>query len=163
MADVELPDGRHLQHRVIRYPAPTAGTLLHNKRDSSVLLIWRHRFITGRWGWEIPAGLAEPGESPIVAAVRETAEESGYRPLDPRAVTVFNTSSGIMDETFHGFYSDKWEPAVPDAKSKIESERLSWVPVGDLDKLIDEGHVPHGHSLVTILMTLRLGLLSGRR
>jgi hypothetical protein len=24
--------------------------------DDRVLLLWRHRFITDTWGWEVPAG-----------------------------------------------------------------------------------------------------------
>jgi 8-oxo-dGTP pyrophosphatase MutT (NUDIX family) len=27
-----------------------------------VLMLWRHRFITDRWGWELPCGWVEPGE-----------------------------------------------------------------------------------------------------
>jgi 8-oxo-dGTP pyrophosphatase MutT (NUDIX family) len=27
-------------------------------------MIWRHRFITDTWGWEVPAGWADDGEEP---------------------------------------------------------------------------------------------------
>ena len=43
LADVELPDGRHLQHRLIR-TSPGAGCVI--VKDGRVLLLWRHRFIT---------------------------------------------------------------------------------------------------------------------
>jgi hypothetical protein len=29
-------------------------TVLVNDHDQ-VLLLWRHRFVQGRWGWELPA------------------------------------------------------------------------------------------------------------
>jgi 8-oxo-dGTP pyrophosphatase MutT (NUDIX family) len=29
-----------------------------------VLMMWRHRFITYSWAWELPMGLVEEGESP---------------------------------------------------------------------------------------------------
>jgi 8-oxo-dGTP pyrophosphatase MutT (NUDIX family) len=45
-----------------------------------VLLLWRHPFITGIGGWEIPIGKAEPGEDPQVSAAREVEEETGWRP-----------------------------------------------------------------------------------
>jgi hypothetical protein len=48
IADVELPDGRHLAHRSIRTPAG-AGVLALDS-DQRVLLSWRHRFITGARG-----------------------------------------------------------------------------------------------------------------
>ena len=50
IADVELPDGRPVGHRLIR-TAPGAGCVVI--RDAQVLLLWRHRFITGSWSWEI--------------------------------------------------------------------------------------------------------------
>jgi hypothetical protein len=52
VADVELPDGRRLDHRLIRTP-PGAGVAAVDDAGR-VLLIWRHRFITDTWGWEVP-------------------------------------------------------------------------------------------------------------
>src|SRR5712692_6450913 len=72
------PDRRHLAHRSIRTPAG-AGVVAVSK-DGRVLLIWRHRYITGTWGWEIPIGKIEPGETPPEAAARELEEETGWRP-----------------------------------------------------------------------------------
>lgn len=77
-ADVELPNGRHLDYRFIRM-APTAGTAIIDD-ERRVLLIWRHRFITGLWGWEIPMGRIEADETPAQAAAREVEEETGWRP-----------------------------------------------------------------------------------
>ena len=74
LADVELPDGRHLEHRLIRTP-PGAGCV--TVKDGQVLLLWRHRFITDTWGWEIPVGKIDPGEAPERALARELAEELG--------------------------------------------------------------------------------------
>lgn len=51
LADVELPDGCHLSHRSIVTP-PGAGVAVIDV-DQRVLLMWRHRYITGTWGWEI--------------------------------------------------------------------------------------------------------------
>ncbi|WP_313047547.1 NUDIX domain-containing protein [Nonomuraea jabiensis] len=42
--------------------------------------MWRHRFVFDRWGWELPGGLVEAGEDPMVTAAREVEEETGYRP-----------------------------------------------------------------------------------
>jgi hypothetical protein len=40
-----------------------------------VVLLYRHRFITDRWGWEIPAGSAKPGEDPA-ARVRHDPRDT---------------------------------------------------------------------------------------
>src|ERR1700677_1051582 len=83
IADVELPDGRHLEHRVIRTP-PGAGAVVTDGQNR-VLLLWRHRFIADTWGWEIPVGQAEPGEDLAAAAAREAEEETRWRAGPPPA------------------------------------------------------------------------------
>jgi 8-oxo-dGTP pyrophosphatase MutT (NUDIX family) len=42
--------------------------------------MWRHRFTTDSWAWELPMGLVEESESPEGAAAREVLEETGWRP-----------------------------------------------------------------------------------
>lgn len=61
LADVVIPDGRHLDHYLIRL-RPVAAATAVNEADE-VLLLWRHRFITDSWGWELAAGVVEDGES----------------------------------------------------------------------------------------------------
>jgi len=158
IADVMLPNGKRIQHSIVRYPAPTAGVLLHDIEKAAVLLLWRHRFITNRWGWEIPAGLAEPGEDIAEAAARETLEETGYNPLDPVKIVEFNTSSGIMDEVFHGYYSTKWKGSASEGEN-IEADKVQWVPISEVESLVQQGMIPHGHSLMTILAAFHRGLL----
>ena len=58
----------------------SCGILLINPAGELLLC-----HVTGAWHWDIPKGTAEPGESPIAAALRETREECGHdfghRPL----------------------------------------------------------------------------------
>ena len=52
---------------------------------ASVLLLWRHRFVTDTWGWEVPAGRVDASETAMQAAQRETLEETGWR-IAPQCV-----------------------------------------------------------------------------
>ncbi|MGH9186918.1 MAG: NUDIX hydrolase, partial [Acidimicrobiales bacterium] len=70
LVDVEIPGGERFEHHVVRGAAAAAGTVVHDSAHG-VLMMWRHRFITDTWGWEIPAGRIDPGESPMEAAARE--------------------------------------------------------------------------------------------
>src|SRR5690606_39698171 len=71
LVDVEVPDGPRFEHHVVRMPAAAAATVVHDP-DRGVLLLWRHRFVTDTWGWELPAGRIDDGETPEQAAARET-------------------------------------------------------------------------------------------
>jgi len=94
------------------HPAATAGLLVHDVNKDEVLLIWRHRFIAGHWGWEIPAGLADEAESPRDAAIRECAEEAGYRAKDPQVIVSMDTSRGISDEDCPAKQTASFPPGV---------------------------------------------------
>ena len=80
LTTVEPPGAEPFEHHVVRTPSPAAGCVVSDD-ERGVLLIRRHRFITDTWGWEIPAGRVDPGETPGEAAVRETLEETGWRPI----------------------------------------------------------------------------------
>ena len=147
VADVELPDGRHLDHRLIRTP-PGAGVVAVDDADR-VLLIWRHRFITDSWGWEIPLGKVEEGESPIQAAAREFEEETGWRPGPLRHLIDVQPTPGISDSR-HLVYttSEATQVGEPDG---IESGRAEWVRLAGLAGLIERGDMASGTTLAALL------------
>src|SRR3954463_2650664 len=79
LVDVEIPGEPRFEHHVIRMPNQASGTVVLDA-ERGVLLLWRHRFTTDTWGWEVPAGRIDDGETPEEAAARETLEETGGRP-----------------------------------------------------------------------------------
>src|ERR1700722_2324352 len=102
LLDVEIPGGERFEHHVVRMPNQAAGTVVHDPQRG-VLLLWRHRFITDSWGWEIPAGRVEPGEPIAIGAAREVLEETGWRPGPLRPLARYHPSNGLSDQTFHLF------------------------------------------------------------
>jgi predicted NUDIX family NTP pyrophosphohydrolase len=50
----------------------SCGVLLFNEHDQLLLA-----HATGSRHWDVPKGLADPGEAPLAAALRETSEETG--------------------------------------------------------------------------------------
>ncbi|HWG63682.1 MAG TPA: NUDIX hydrolase [Streptosporangiaceae bacterium] len=151
IADVELPDGRHLDHRWIRTP-PGAGVVAVD-RSERVLLIWRHRFITDTWGWEIPMGRVEDGESRIQAAGRECEEETGWRPGPLRHLLTVQPTPGLSNSEHH-VYATTQATQIGDPVDTFESERIDWVPLAQVRSLIAKGDISSGTTLAALLYLL---------
>jgi len=150
IADVELPDGRHLDHRLIR-TRPGAGVVF--LRDDQVLLLWRHRFITDSWGYEIPLGKIEPGEEPAAGAAREFEEETGWRPGPLRYLLRVEPTPGLYDGVHHVYRADAATRIGP-PEDPFESERIEWVPLADVPRLVAEGKISSGTTLAALLYAM---------
>ena len=152
LVDVEIPGVQRYDHHVVRYPQPASGTVVHDP-DRGVLLLWRHRFITDTWGWEVPAGRIEIGETPEQAARRETLEETGWRPGALTKLGAYAPSNGSSDQMFHLFVAAGAEH-VGEPSDIGESERIAWVPVDEVRRLIGSGELTDGLSITALLWAL---------
>ncbi|WP_020573744.1 NUDIX hydrolase [Actinopolymorpha alba] len=157
LADVELPDGRRFDHHVVRMPGHGAGAVVHDP-ERGLLLLWRHRFITDTWGWEIPAGRVDPGETPAEAAARETLEETGWRPGPLRPLASYHPSNGIADQKFH-LFAAAGATHVGDPSDAMEAERVAWVPMPEVRQIVRDGRMLDGLSLTAVLYALAFGEL----
>jgi len=137
--DVRLPDGGlHIREIVDHKPAVAVVPLLP---DAQVVLVRQFRYAVGRWMWEIPAGIIDPGESPLQAATRELREETGYRSRALRSLGEVYTSPGFCRERIHLY-------VAKDLKRVGE-------PDLDEDELLTASAVPY----VRALRMIRQGLI----
>ncbi|RKN05546.1 NUDIX hydrolase [Streptomyces radicis] len=150
LADVELPDGRHLDHYLLRQRPVALATAVNDRNE--VLLLWRHRFITDSWGWEIAAGVVEDNEDIQAAAAREMIEETGWRPAGPlhHLITV-EPSNGFSDARHHVYWCEGAE-YVGEPADAIESERREWVPLADIPTLISRGEIRAANTTAALLL-----------
>ncbi|MER6574774.1 NUDIX domain-containing protein [Nonomuraea sp. NPDC001023] len=151
IADVELPDGRHLDHRLVR-TAPAAGAVVTDDADR-VLLIWRHRFITDSWGWEVPLGQVDEGEMPMAAAAREVEEETGWRPGPLRPLLSVQPTNGFTDSLNHIYRADAATHIGPPS-DPWEAERIEWVHLSSVRRLIEAGEIVCATTLSALLLLL---------
>jgi ADP-ribose pyrophosphatase len=74
---VRLPDGAEATREYLRHPGAVAVVPLLD--DGRIVLVRQHRFPVGKVLLELPAGKRDAGESTLATAMRELAEETGYR------------------------------------------------------------------------------------
>ena len=145
--DVELPDGKHIDHHVLDFPRGSAGAVLVNDRQQ-VLLIWRHRFITDRWGWEVPAGWIDDGEEPQAAVLREIEEETGYRVGHLEPLIEYSPLAGISTQHYWTYVASQPE-YIRDGRGN-ETTQLEWFTIAEVRKLARTGQITDGPSLLIL-------------
>ena len=75
---------------------------VYGENKDKVVLIRQYRYPLGDYVYEFPAGLVEPGEDMLSAAIREMYEETGLQfiPVDAGAYSrPFFTTVGMTDES----------------------------------------------------------------
>jgi 8-oxo-dGTP pyrophosphatase MutT (NUDIX family) len=150
LVDVEQPDGNRYEQHVVRMARPVAATVMTDA-DGRALLMWRHRHVTGTWGWEIPSGRIEQDESPEQAAAREAEEETGWRPGPLRLLVASQPSNGSIDTEHYIFHGEAAEH-VGEPTDRSEAERVEWVPLPEVRGLIAKGEIVSGPTLIGLLL-----------
>ncbi len=150
--DVTLPNGNATSLEVIRHPGASA-VLPFISRDE-VLLIRQYRFATGGYLLEVPAGKLDHGEPPETCALRETEEETGYRPGRIEKIAAIWTTPGFTDEVIHLFVAqDLVETRTRhEADEVLSLERMAFSQAVDL---VMRGEITDAKSVSVILIAAR--------
>ncbi|WP_105970339.1 NUDIX hydrolase [Streptomyces geranii] len=151
LVDVQQPDGRRWEYHVVRLRHLAVAAVVNDRQE--VLMMWRHRFITDSWAWELPMGLVEEGESPEEAAAREVLEETGWRPGPIKPLIYAEPANGITDSQHHVFRADGATYDGPPTE-KNESDRIEWIPLSEVRGMIDRREIVSSGSLVGLLYVL---------
>ena len=86
----------------VRTPSTPAVMILPVIRpDNEILIIRQFRPPAGRYVWETPAGLIDPGEDAGSAALRELAEETGFSGKLLKVLPPSYSSSGLSGEAVY--------------------------------------------------------------
>jgi 8-oxo-dGTP pyrophosphatase MutT (NUDIX family) len=153
IADVELPDGVRFEQYVLRIPGAAMVIVLDD--EQRVLMMWRHRFILGRWVWELPGGYLDPAEEPMACAVREVEEETGWRPRSMEKLVSYQPMVGTIDQDNVVYLARgaDFTGADPDIN---EAERIGWIPLDEVQQHIHSGTIVGAGSVAGLLAVLLL-------
>jgi 8-oxo-dGDP phosphatase len=152
--EVREPGGERFWHHVVRLPRAAMMVLVDDR--SRVLLMWRHRFVADRWGWELPGGLVEDGEDPAQTAARELEEETGWRAGQVEHLITYQPMVGMLDSEHYVFTGR--DPVVGSGTASVsEADRIAWVPLSRVPSLIAGGEIWNSGTLVALMRLVMPG------
>jgi ADP-ribose pyrophosphatase len=152
LVDVQTPSGARFEHHVVHLGRIAIALIVNDRGE--VLMLWRHRFATNQWGYELLGGLVEDGEDPAATAAREAVEESGWQPVgEPVPLVSFEPLPGQVTAAIEVFL---WRDArhVGNPSDLDELGRLEWVSLAAVPELAGRGHLLGAGTLVALLYYL---------
>lgn len=136
--------------RVVVGPEESAGAIaLLVNTEGHILLVKQYRVSLDETLWELPRGMAEPGESILDTARRELAEETGYHVHGGTHLGETYPDSGILSSKVGivVFTSDDIDQ-VGDTDGEVDDR--AWFSPHDLHELITAGHLRDSMSLAAL-------------
>lgn len=152
LVDVQAPNGNRWEYHVVHL-ARIAIALVVNDRDEA-LMLWRYRFATDQWGYELLGGLVDEGEDSAATAAREAAEESGWRPLgEGEHLVSFEPLPGQVTAPMD-IYLWRGAEHIGDPTDTEEVGRIEWVPLSRVNELAQRQQLLGSGTLVALLYYL---------
>lgn len=143
-------DGRCFHYLYLEGPANSVATVALTD-DGCVILTRQYRHPIKQVIFDLPAGRAEPGESPQQAAARELEEETGYRAAKWQKLTFFNQFPGAMQVGTQLFLAQGLTPGKQklDPYEDVEVVRM---PFNEALAMVTKGNVMDGSMIVGLLL-----------
>lgn len=134
---LEFPDHTHHWDIIVH---PGAVAAIPVTKEDKLILIQQWRRAIDKIIYELPAGVLEPGESPLETVERELQEEIGYRASTFINLGGFYSTPGFCTEYIHLFIAQDLTP------SKLPGDLHEAIDVVEMDlseasRLIDTNEI----------------------
>jgi len=144
---VILPDGNESSREIVEHAGAVA--ILPLDDENNIWMVQQYRKPVEKTLLEIPAGIIEENEEPLVCAQRELAEETGLRAARWEKILSYYSSPGFSNEILHIYMARELTDgeAKPD---KDEFLKITKIPLEEAYKSIFEGKILDGKSIIGI-------------
>lgn len=110
--------------------------ILTDEKDQKILVSKEYRMAMGRWIYNFPAGLIDPGESVIEAAARELKEETGLDLVEVEDIVDHSYSAIGFSNERNVCLMGKASGTIKPSNSSLEEIEANWYTRAEVRKLL---------------------------
>jgi ADP-ribose pyrophosphatase len=163
--DEILENGRKVTRDVVRHNGSVVILAIDDtksKRDPMIVMERQYRHAAKEYLLEVPAGKMEEGEEALAAAKRELLEETGFQARRWRKMVRYFASPGFLGEWMQVFIAEGLTlgAAQPEYDEQLEIEMI---PLSKLLRMIEDGKVHDGKTLISVMLYDRLRRAAAKR
>lgn len=148
LRDVLLPNGKMAKREIVHHQKAVAIVAFDG---SQILMVKQYRTAIEKYMLEIPAGLLEENEDPLLCAHRELQEETGYDAKHMELLCSFYPSCGFTDEeTYIYLATDLYESKLPEDED--EFIELTKLPLASIPTFISQGETLDGKTALGLTL-----------
>ncbi len=153
--EVRMADGSVHRREVVEHPGAVA--IVPILPDGGIVLVRQYRHAARRDTLELPAGTREPDETPLLTAIRELREETGYSASGMREIVHFFVSPGWADEELTVYVAT----GITAGQDHPEADEDLWVVTVRPDEVVERirsGEIVDSKTIIGLLAWLGIKL-----
>lgn len=120
--------------------------------DHRIVLVRQFRYGIDAFSLEIPGGVMDAGEEPLIAGVRELREETGYTGAPARVLGSVHPNPAMQSNRCHFVFVEQAVPTTPLAWDEDEEMEVIAMPADEVFALARTGGITHGLVLNALLL-----------
>ena len=146
--EIEYESGSKGIREIIIHPG--GAVVVPIKNDGKIILVKQFRYPLQKTLIELPAGKLDKGEDPLVCAVRELEEETGYKAKEIKKLGAIYTAPGYCTEILH-IYSAKGLIAGDHHREEGEyGMEVLELSLNEIETMINNGEITDSKTIVGI-------------
>lgn len=118
--------------------------------SNEIVCVRQFRHGSEKISLEIPGGLVDSGEEPIVAAARECLEETGYETDELTSLGVLNPNPAIFPNALHTFVAPNAKLLTGISNTSTEHTEVQLIPMEQVSDLLVSGEIDHALVAATL-------------
>jgi len=147
---IEYNSGNKAIREVAEHPG--GAVVVPVTTDGKIILVTQHRFPVNKVLLELPAGKLSIGEDPLVCAVRELEEETGYKSDNVKELGSIYTTPGYSTEKLWIYLAKDLKPGNHNREEGESGMEVIEYSLKEVEQKINNGEIVDGKTICGIFL-----------